>query len=76
LTARVVPQLSAAVEGLGIAPGELIFGDREGALIIPSDVESEAVAAALDKASTENKAATAIRGGMSAREAFESFGVL
>jgi hypothetical protein len=39
-------------------------------------VEGEAVAAALANASTENKVATAIRGGMSAREAFESFGVL
>jgi hypothetical protein len=36
----------------------------------------EAVAAALAKASTENKVAAAIRGGMSARQAFETFGVL
>jgi hypothetical protein len=34
------------------------------------------VEAALAKASTENKVATAIRGGMGAREAFETFGVL
>ena len=36
----------------------------------------KAVAAALAKASEENKVAIAIRGGMSAREAFETFGVL
>jgi 4-hydroxy-4-methyl-2-oxoglutarate aldolase len=64
------------IEGVRIAPGDLIFGDREGVLIVPAEVESEAVAAALAKASTENKVATAIRGGMSAREAFETFGVL
>jgi 4-hydroxy-4-methyl-2-oxoglutarate aldolase len=64
------------IEGVRIAPGDLIFGDREGLLIVPAEVESEAVAAALAKASTENKVATAIRGGMSAREAFETFGVL
>jgi regulator of RNase E activity RraA len=64
------------IEGVRIAPGDLIFGDREGVLVIPSDLEDEALAAALAKASTENKVATAIRGGMSAREAFESFGVL
>jgi regulator of RNase E activity RraA len=45
-------------------------------LVIPAEVESEAVAAALAKASTENKVAIAIRGGMSAHEAFETFGVL
>ena len=64
------------IEGVRIAPGDLIFGDREGVLVIPSDVEGEAVAAALVKASTESNVATAIRGGMSAQQAFENFGVL
>ena len=64
------------IEGVRIAPGDLMFGDREGVLVIPSEVEGEAVAAALAKASEENKVAIAIRGGMSAREAFETFGVL
>ena len=36
---------------------------------------AEAIEAALAKASTENKVATAIRGGMGAREAFETYGV-
>jgi regulator of RNase E activity RraA len=64
------------IEGVRVAPGDLIFGDREGVLVIPSDVESETVAAALAKVSTENKVAMAIRSGMSALEAFETFGVL
>jgi regulator of RNase E activity RraA len=64
------------IEGVRISPGDLIFGDREGVMIIPSSVEQQAVSAALDKASTENRVAIAIRGGMSAREAFERFGVL
>lgn len=64
------------IEGVRIAPGDLIFGDREGVLVIPSEVEGEAVAAALAKAATEDRVAAAIRGGMSACEAFETFGVL
>jgi regulator of RNase E activity RraA len=64
------------IDGVRIAPGDLIFGDREGVLVIPSGVGTEAVAAALAKATTENKVALAIREGMSAREAFETFGVL
>jgi 4-hydroxy-4-methyl-2-oxoglutarate aldolase len=64
------------IEGIRIAPGDLIFGDREGVLVIPAEIEVEAVEAALAKASTENRVAIAIRGGMSAREAFETFGVL
>jgi 4-hydroxy-4-methyl-2-oxoglutarate aldolase len=64
------------IEGVRIAPGDLIFGDREGVLVIPTEVEVEAIEAALAKASTENRVATAIRGGMGAREAFDTFGVL
>src|SRR5579863_159089 len=64
------------IEGVRIAPGDLIFGDREGVLVIPAEIESEAVEAALAKAATENKVAAAIRGGMRAREAFDTFGVL
>ena len=69
-------RVAVEIEGVRIAPGDLIFGDREGVLVIPAEVEAEAIEAALVKASTENKVATAIRGGMSAREAFETFGVL
>ena len=64
------------VGGIRIAPGDLIFGDREGVLVIPRETESEAVAAALAKSSAENRVATAIREGMSACQAFETFGVL
>lgn len=64
------------IDGVRINPGDLIFGDREGVLIIPREIEQEAVNKALQKANTENKVAEAIKGGMSACEAFETFGVL
>lgn len=64
------------IEGIRIMPGDLLFGDREGLLVIPRAAEQQAVAGALEKASTENRVATAIRQGMSAREAFDTFGVL
>lgn len=69
-------RVSIEIEGVRVAPGDLIFGDREGVLVIPSEVEVEAIEAALAKASTENRVATAIRNGMGAREAFETYGVL
>jgi 4-hydroxy-4-methyl-2-oxoglutarate aldolase len=69
-------RVSIEIEGVRIAPGDLIFGDREGVLVIPAEAEAEAIEAALAKASTENRVAIAIRGGMGAREAFETFGVL
>lgn len=64
------------IGGVRIAPGDLIFADREGVLVIPRAAEAEAIAAAIDKASTENRVAAAIRAGMPAREAWETFGVM
>jgi regulator of RNase E activity RraA len=69
-------RVNIEIEGVRIAPGDLIFGDREGVLVIPAEAEAEAIEAALAKASTENQVATAIREGMGAREAFDTFGVL
>jgi 4-hydroxy-4-methyl-2-oxoglutarate aldolase len=64
------------IGGVRIDPGDLVFGDREGVLIIPRAAEAEAIAAALRKASTENDVARAIRAGMPARTAWETFGVM
>ena len=64
------------IDGVRIAPGDLLFGDREGVLVIPRAAEAEAVARALEKVRTENKVAEAIRGGMSACEALATFGVM
>jgi 4-hydroxy-4-methyl-2-oxoglutarate aldolase len=67
---------SIEIDGVRIQPGDLLFGDREGILVIPRAIEREAVAGALNKASSENAVALAIRNGMGAREAFDTFGVL
>lgn len=64
------------IEGIRIEPGDLLFGDREGVLVIPRQIEVEVVQRALEKVRTENKVAEAIRGGMSTREAFDTFGVM
>lgn len=64
------------IEGIRVTPGDLIFGDREGVLVIPREAEKEAIERALEKVSTENQVATAIRNGMSACEAFQTFGVM
>lgn len=65
-----------AIEGVRIHSGDLIVADDEGVIIIPSQVEDEAIAAALEKVATESEVAKAIRQGMSTCEAFETFGVM
>lgn len=56
--------------------GDLIFGDMDGILVIPSQVEQEVLEQALEKASGEKKVRAAIESGMSATEAFRVFGIL
>jgi len=67
---------SIVIGNVRIRPGDLVFGDREGVLVIPREIESEVLHKALEKASTENRVAVAISQGMGACEAFSSFGVM
>lgn len=64
------------IDGIRVVPGTLIFGDREGVVIVPGQAEEEAVRRSLEKAETENRVGEAIRDGMPAVEAFETFGVM
>lgn len=62
--------------GIRVNPGDIVYGDRDGILIIPQEVERDAISLALEKVSTENRVRTAISNGMSTVEAFETFGVM
>ena len=59
-----------------IHDGDLVFGDVDGVLIIPREVHEEVLEKALIKASGEKKVRKAIENGMSATEAFATFGIL
>lgn len=63
------------IEGVRIAPGDLLFGDREGVVVIPREAEGEVIAKAVEKARTEGEVEKAIKSGMGACEAWEKFGV-
>lgn len=59
-----------------VEPGDLIFGDQDGVLVIPKAVEKEVIERALEKASAENLVRKEIENGMSSTEAFRKYGVL
>lgn len=69
-------RVAVEINGVRIAPGDIIFGDLDGVLVIPRHAEEEAIRKALEKASTENKVRLAIQNGMSTVEAFKTFGVM
>lgn len=61
---------------VSITPGDLLFGDQEGVVVVPADIEDEVLEAALAKATAEKTVRSAIEGGMSSTTAFETFGIL
>ena len=64
------------IGGVRIRPGDILFGDRDGVLVIPREAEEEAISVALEKVVAENKVRQAIEAGMSTEEAFRLFGVM
>jgi len=64
------------IGGVRVSPGDLIFGDFDGVLVIPREVETEVIDLALGKVGTEREILTKISEGMSATDAFAKYGIL
>ena len=62
--------------GITINPGDIIYGDSDGLLIIPKSIEKDVITEALEKVATESDVRIAIKNGMSTVDAFEKFGVM
>lgn len=59
-----------------IEPGDLLFGDLDGVLVIPRRVEEEVITRALEKARGEKLVRKEIEAGMSSTDAFKKYGIL
>ena len=64
------------IGGVRVNPGDIVFGDIDGVCIIPREAEQEVITKALEKARGEKLVKKAIEGGMSARDAFDQFGIM
>jgi len=64
------------IDGVKISPGDIIAADRDGMVVVPQAVEQAVIAAAWAKVHAENQVRDAVASGMSATEAFNTFGVL
>ncbi len=64
------------IDKVRISPGDLIFGDIDGVLIIPKDIISKVIELSLEKARGEKTVRNAIENGMLATEAYQKFGIL
>jgi 4-hydroxy-4-methyl-2-oxoglutarate aldolase len=59
-----------------VSPGDVVFGDRDGVLIVPARLVNEVFERAMEKVHGENLVRDAFRKGMSAVEAYDKFGVM
>jgi 4-hydroxy-4-methyl-2-oxoglutarate aldolase len=64
------------IDGVLFHPGELVFADVDGIVVVPRSVEHDAVRLAWQKVHAENEVRQAILDGMQATEAYRRFGVL
>lgn len=64
------------IDGVTFNPGDLVFADVDGVVVVPQAVEREVIAAAWAKVHAENVTRDAIRRGMKATAAYEKYGVL
>lgn len=64
------------IGGVWVEPGDLIFGDLDGVVVIPNRLVDDVVEKAINKARTENVVRKAIESGMSSTEALKTYRVL
>ncbi len=62
--------------GVTVNPGDIVFGDADGVVVIPQSVETQVIEAALEKVSAENRTRDALREGATLREVYDEFGIL
>jgi regulator of RNase E activity RraA len=73
-----VVQFGGPVEvgGVVVQPGDIIFGDYDGIVVIPPDRLAEVVTAAHTKVTSENASRDMLRTGATLREVYDRYGVL
>jgi 4-hydroxy-4-methyl-2-oxoglutarate aldolase len=64
------------IDGVRFSPGDLVFADVDGIVLVPQEIEEQTVQAAWEKVHAENVTRDAIKDGMKATDAYKKYGVL
>ena len=62
--------------GVLVNPGDIVFGDIDGVVVIPKELEKEVIPLALEKVSKEDQLRDELRKGTLLRDAYNKYGVL
>ena len=72
----VAIDVTIEVAGVLVQPGDIVFGDVDGVVIIPQAIEEQVLNKALAKVSDENATRECLQQGMLLRDVYDKFGVL
>lgn len=64
------------IDGVAFRSGDLVIADTDGVVVIPREVETEAIQRAWEKVHAEDHMRNEIRAGMKATAAFSKYGIL
>jgi regulator of RNase E activity RraA len=67
---------TVSIAGVLVNPGDLVFADIDGIVVVPSALEDDVISRAFEKVGGEGEVRQALRGGMPTAEAFERYGIL
>jgi regulator of RNase E activity RraA len=59
-----------------VRPGDWVFGDDDGVVVVPAELAGQALPRALDKVTGENRVRAELAKGRSTREVFAEYGIL
>jgi regulator of RNase E activity RraA len=62
--------------GVRVRPGDIVFGDADGVVVVPREREDEIIAKAAEKVSGENHTRDALRRGEPLADVFRRYGIL
>ena len=68
--------IPVVVGGIRVTPGDLVYGDVDGVVVVPQGIVDEVVARAWDKVKGENTVREELRAGASVVKTFEKYGIL
>lgn len=64
------------IEGVRINPGDVIYGDRDGVIVVPMQIVEEVFDKAIEKARGEKKVCKALEAGLTTVDAFNKYGIM
>jgi regulator of RNase E activity RraA len=74
---RVVDHnIPIVIGGVTITPGDLVFADLDGIMVVPRDVEAETVSRVIERVSTENVVRKELAEGKKMSDVWSKYGVL